>query len=138
MQKRNGKYELLHGESMGRKLTEGVQYRGGIFGQPQLPVNRTGLFKKAFALPEQDFFDDSMNPSGIPVRGMIPKVLAGKIAPQEPGSLAVTKKTVRGAATELNGCPGCGGMGDLTAFSAILPLGLILGGLLFLVFTRKK
>lgn len=81
----NGKLTKLHGEET-LPIGPALPFRGGIFGQPPLPLPRTGNFVTRYALPWQDMLDATGSnrdrtmeadtyemSSGIPVNGVIPK-----------------------------------------------------------------
>ena len=100
MQYVNGQLVMMHGEERGRSLKEPVfPYRGGIFGQPSLPLERTGIFRAKWALPAREQVDNTIGcchnnlpdrylpVSGNPVRGIIPKSMAGQQFPQIEGSI---------------------------------------------------
>jgi len=149
MQRVNGKLQMMHGESAGRPLTAtALPYRGGVFGQPSLPLNRLGIFKAKWALPWEDMVDNTIGPghvilpdryvmeSGLPVRGIIPKKLAGEQFPQIEGTVRGPRKDLRGM-----GCMCGGGMGTVSGASGGMVLGagavaLLLIGLVYFA-TRK-
>jgi len=131
-QLRNGILTMMHGEQKGRTMGEPLPYTqgGGIFGGSQLPVNRTGIFKSQYALPWNDMIDNTIGvgrnslpdryqrSSGQPVRGIVPKRMAGRQCPQVPGTINCPRQDLSG-------------MGS--ASSALgAGAGLVVGGLLLL------
>lgn len=146
MQRVNGKLVMMHGEEKGRVLTSSsLPYRGGIFGQPSLPLNRLGIFKTKWALPTEDMIDNSIGPghnilpdryvmeSGLPTRGEIPKKLAGKQFPQVEGTIQGPRKDLQFA----SGLSGLGAVGSSLTIP-IVGIGLVLGGILFMVLTKGR
>ena len=131
-QMRNGVLTMLHGEQRGRTMGEPLPYTkgGGLFGGSQLPVNRTGIFKSQYALPWNDMIDNTIGTghnslvdryqraSGLPVRGIVPKRMAGCQCPQVPGGVQCPRQDLSG----LSGASSTLGMGA----------GLVAGGLLLL------
>jgi hypothetical protein len=81
MQIRNRVNVPLHAEGT-VPIKRPFPFRGGMFGQPSLPLGRTGPFGTRFALPFEDWSNDTSSalpddqyqmPSGYPVRFVQPK-----------------------------------------------------------------